>query len=638
MKNDSTDLQKFSSKSLFAVLSLFILSLSLNVLFAQGFTDQTRALYIMDISKYVQWPDEVMESSEYFTIGVLTNKEDLFYELDAIAKNRKTIQDKEIRLLFFREINMIEPTRVLYVNNNEDYKIEKVLEKIKGNHTLLMGEEYEFRQSMMNFVVINDSPRFEVNESLLNSEGMSVKPIFLAQAVKTREDWEELFTVTEVELVEEKVITEEQRRLIAELDKEIEKQKALIAIQMAQLDSLDMAIQKKQENLKKKEKELQKYLSEINSQKKLMANMALEIERIGIEKKEMEKVLSLSKAELDENISRNNELADQIKIQLKEIEKQKLITYFISIFLILMIGLAYFAYVNYRNKKKANIALQEKNDLITTQKEEIKKQRDKAENQRDQIAYQKKHITDSIEYAKRIQTAILPSLELFSDKIDHFVLYKPRDIVSGDFYWVNEMNDRQIIIAADCTGHGVPGAFMSMLGVSLLNEIVINKGVYHPDEILNALRDEIIISLKQVEGGSDVKDGMDMTVCTLDYKKDTLEFAGANNPLIFFNDGELTQIKADKMPVSVHENMGKFSLHKMKIKKGDSFYTFSDGFVDQFGGPRQKKFLSKNFRTLLLEIKDKPMIEQGKILDETFEEWKSEVEQVDDVTIIGVRY
>ena len=639
MKNDSTDLLKISSKNLLTFLTLLTLGLSINLsVFAQGFTDQTRALYIMDISKYVQWPDDVMNSSDYFTIGVLTNKEDLFYELDAIAKNRQTIQDKEIRLLFFRDINMIEPTRVLYVNNNEGYKIDKVLDKIKGSHTLLMGEEYEFRQSMMNFVVVNDSPRFEVNESLLNSEGMTVKPIFLAQAIKTREDWEELFAVTEVELVEERVITEEQRQLIAELDKEIEIQKALIAAQLARLDSLDFAIQKKQENLKKKEKELQKYLSEIYSQKKVMADMALEIERIGIEKKDADRLLSESKDKFAKNEAINNELEQQIKFQIKELEKQKLIIYFVSVFLVLMIGLAYFAYVNYRNKKKANIILQEKNDLITTQKEEIKLQRDEAENQRDQIAYQKKHITDSIEYAKRIQTAILPSLELFSDEIDHFVLYKPRDIVSGDFYWVNEMDNKQIIIAADCTGHGVPGAFMSMLGVSLLNEIVINKGIYHPDEILNALREEIITSLKQVEGGSDVKDGMDMTVCTLDYKKDTLEFSGANNPLYFFHDDELIQIKADKMPVAVHERMEKFSLHKMKIKKGDTFYTFSDGYVDQFGGPRQKKYLSKNFRNLLIEIKDKPMIEQGKILDNTFEEWRSEVEQVDDVTIIGVRY
>ncbi|MCF8381404.1 MAG: YfiR/HmsC family protein [Bacteroidales bacterium] len=639
MKKDSTNTAFNYKKRVYTFLVMILTGIGINSsVFAQGFTDQTRALYIMDISKYVEWPEEVMKKSDYFTIGVLTNKEELFYELDAIAKNRKTIQGKEIRLLFFRDINMIEPTRVLYVNKNEEYKIDKVLEKIKGSYTLLMGEGFEFRESMMNFVVLNDSPRFEVNESLLNSEGMTVKPIFLAQAVKSREDWQELFKVTEVELVEEKIITEEQRKQIAELDLEIEQQKKLIAAQIARLDSLNTAIEQKQSSLKSKEKVLQKYLVEIRSQKKLMADMSMEIERIKVEKKEMERMLGESRQELDQNIARNSELADQIKIQLKEIEKQKLITYFVSVFLLLMIGMVYVVYVNYRNKKKANIALEEKNALITRQKEEIKQQRDVAEMQRDQIAYQKKHITDSIEYAKRIQAAILPSLELFSDKLDHFVLYKPRDIVSGDFYWVNEMDNRLIIIAADCTGHGVPGAFMSMLGVSLLNEIVNNKGLYHPDEILNALREDIISSLKQVEGGSDVKDGMDMTVCTLDYKTDTLEFAGANNPLILFQDGELIQVKADKMPVAVHDRMDKFSLHKLKIKKGDTFYTFSDGFVDQFGGPQQKKYLSKNFRELLSGIQDKSMLEQGKLIDAEFENWRTELEQVDDVTIIGVRY
>ena len=144
--------------------------------------------------------------------------------------------------------------------------------------------------------------------------------------------------------------------------------------------------------------------------------------------------------------------------------------------------------------------MKEKNKLISDKKQEISKQRDIAEMQRDQIAYQKKHITDSIEYAKRIQRAILPSLELFSDRIDHFVLYKPRDIVSGDFYWVDEFDHTQIIITADCTGHGVPGAFMSMLGVSLLNEIVHNKGIHKPDQILNELRENVIASLKQEVG------------------------------------------------------------------------------------------------------------------------------------------
>jgi serine phosphatase RsbU (regulator of sigma subunit) len=306
-----------------------------------------------------------------------------------------------------------------------------------------------------------------------------------------------------------------------------------------------------------------------------------------------------------------------------------------------VIGLLYFIYLNYKNKKKANLILEEKNRLITEQKEFITEQRDLAEMQRDQIAYQKKHITDSIHYAKRIQTALLPSIELFSDKIDHFVLYKPRDIVSGDFYWVNEIDGKQIIITADCTGHGVPGAFMSMLGISLLNEIVNNKKIHKPNEILNTLRKDIIDSLKQSEGElieGAVKDGMDMTACTVYYENDVLEFSGANNPLYIISGEELIQIKGDKMPVAIHALMDPFSLQEYKLKKGDCFYTFSDGFVDQFGGPNQKKFLSKNFRELLLNIKDMPMVEQGNKLDAAFEKWRADVEQVDDVTVIGVKY
>lgn len=620
------------------LLPVFVLFLFTFSSYSQGFNDQTRALYILDISKYVEWPPEVMNASSDFKIGVLSTDDKLFWELDAQANTRKTIQGKEIKLLFFREISQIEPTRVLYVNKNEGYNIEKILEKITGKHTLLISEGYEFRQSMLNFIVVDNYPRFELNEDLLNREGMKVNELFQAQAIKTREDWEILFNKTDVELKEEKQITEQQRQLIAELDREIELQKKMIAAQEARLDSLDMAIQNKQKNLVLKEAELRKYQNEINEQRKLVARMVEQIREKEIDLGEKEKTLAENQAKIDEQNSEIKSKEEQIKIQTEEIEKQKLITYFVSVFLVLMIGLAYFVYVNYRNKKKANIALQEKNELITRQKEEIKVQRDIAETQRDQIAYQKKHITDSIEYAKRIQTALLPSLELFSDRLDHFVLYKPRDIVSGDFYWVNEMDDKQVIIAADCTGHGVPGAFMSMLGISLLNEIVINKGIYHPDEILNELRSYIIASLKQIEGGSDVKDGMDMTVCTLDYKNDILEYSGANNPLYLVSKGELTEIKADKMPVAVHERMDKFTLHKLKIKKGDTFYTFSDGYSDQFGGPKMKKFLSKNFRNLVMEIQDKNMIEQGEFLDRTFEDWRKDLDQVDDVTVIGVRY
>lgn len=604
---------------------------------AQGFDDKTRALYILDIAKYVEWPEEVLNSSEDFYIGILTRDDRLFWELEAQSKTRKTIQGKNISLLHFREISQIEATRILYMNSEEDYEMDKILEKTQGFHTMIISEGYEFRESMLNFVVVDNYPRFELNEELLNKEGMQVNELFLAQAIKTREDWEVLFQKTEVELEEEKEITAEQRAQIAELDEQIDQLRIMIANQEKRLDSLNIAVEQKQKNLRTKEKELRKYQAEISRQKKLVNEMIREIETNEIILRDKEKTIAKREKENSELGKEKALLDKQIKVQLKEIEKQKLIIYFIVIFLFAMGILAYVIYLNYRNKKKANIILEEKNALITDQKEKIREQRDLAEMQRDQIAYQKKHITDSIEYAKRIQTALLPSLELFSDRIEHFVLYKPRDIVSGDFYWVNEIDQKQIIIAADCTGHGVPGAFMSMLGVSFLNEIINNKGIHHPDDILNSLRDEVIKALKQVEG-SEVKDGMDMTVCTIDYKTDILEFAGANNPLYFINDGEISVIKGDKMPVAVHEEMSKFSLHKMKIKKGDTFYTFSDGYADQFGGPKMKKFLTKNFRNLILEIQPKSMIEQAEILDQTFESWRSELDQVDDVTVIGVKY
>jgi serine phosphatase RsbU (regulator of sigma subunit) len=175
-----------------------------------------------------------------------------------------------------------------------------------------------------------------------------------------------------------------------------------------------------------------------------------------------------------------------------------------------------------------------------------------------------------------------------------------------------------------------------MLGVSLLNEIVLTNGITRPDEILNALRDKIIEVLKQ-EARSIIKDGMDMTICLFDQATRDLQFSGANNPLYLISNGNLRQIKGDKMPVAIHEVMEPFALHKLQLRKGDTFYTFSDGFADQFGGPEQKKYMVKNFRKLLLSIQDLTMLEQRNYLDEVFSEYRKDVEQVDDVVVIGVK-
>jgi serine phosphatase RsbU (regulator of sigma subunit) len=174
------------------------------------------------------------------------------------------------------------------------------------------------------------------------------------------------------------------------------------------------------------------------------------------------------------------------------------------------------------------------------------------------------------------------------------------------------------------------------LGISLLNEIIISKEISRPDQVLNHLRDKIIEALRQ-KTGSIVKDGMDMTVCLFDRNTLQLQFSGANNPLYVISDGLLSQIKGDKMPVAIHDIMDPFSLHKLNLKRGDTFYTFSDGFADQFGGPKRKKFLTKNFKNLLLSVQDLSMIEQGNRLDEVFTDYRKEVEQIDDVVVIGVK-
>jgi ligand-binding sensor domain-containing protein/serine phosphatase RsbU (regulator of sigma subunit) len=255
-----------------------------------------------------------------------------------------------------------------------------------------------------------------------------------------------------------------------------------------------------------------------------------------------------------------------------------------------------------------------------------------------EIREQQREIMDSIVYAKRIQTAALP-VENYAKEIvsEHFVLFKPKDIVSGDFYWIGQKNGKTIIIAADCTGHGVPGAFMSMLGISFLNKIVNEKGVTEPNEILNKLRDNVIYALHQTGAENESKDGMDITVCTILHNEMKLQFAGANNPLYFIHNGEMQVVKGDKMPVAYYDFMQPFKLHELKIEKTDVFYLFSDGYADQFGGPKGKKFMYKPFRRLLSEISDKPMEAQKQALDVKIEEWRGDIEQVDDIVVLGVR-
>jgi serine phosphatase RsbU (regulator of sigma subunit)/ligand-binding sensor domain-containing protein len=278
---------------------------------------------------------------------------------------------------------------------------------------------------------------------------------------------------------------------------------------------------------------------------------------------------------------------------------------------------------------------------IQEQKEEIEAQRDELAKSNDEISRQKEEITDSITYASRIQRAMLPLRDHFNKTFaDHFIFYRPRDIVSGDFYWIAENNDKVYFAAADCTGHGVPGAFMSMLGISALNEIIRHTtNNLNANLVLNLLREKIKFSLHQTGKEGETKDGMDIALCILDKNKMKLEYSGAYNPLYLIRKGTLEEYKADRMPIGIyHVEKESFTNYEIKIEKGDTIYIFSDGYVDQFGGPTVTKFKSNSMKKLLIEIVDKPMIEQGQIMEKTFDQWKGQEYQVDDILVIGIRF
>jgi serine phosphatase RsbU (regulator of sigma subunit) len=241
----------------------------------------------------------------------------------------------------------------------------------------------------------------------------------------------------------------------------------------------------------------------------------------------------------------------------------------------------------------------------------------------------------------RIQQAILPSNDFIGQSLDDFfVLFLPKDIVSGDFYWVDSVGDTVLFAAVDCTGHGVPGAFMSIVGSNLLNAAVHEDGLIKPAEILNYLSVGVSATL-QKDDDRKVKDGMDLTLCALNMKTMEVEYAGAYNPLIHVRNKEATQHKVDVYPIGqpFSERFEGYNSYKVKLEKGDTLYVFSDGYQDQFGGPKGKKFMKKRLREMLASISDKPMQEQREYLHQTFEDWKKEgdKDQIDDVIIFGVR-
>ena len=363
---------------------------------------------------------------------------------------------------------------------------------------------------------------------------------------------------------------------------------------------------------------------------------------------------SIIKAQtLEKQRAEQREAEARIKQQEAVERNQKIIIYGTGVVLILAILAAISLFIRFRDKKKANRILEDRNREIAEKSDELSAALTK-------IQKQNKQITKSINYAQSIQTAMLPERKELNKYIpDSFIFFKPRDIVSGDFYWFRkaqkkfdiqkifnisrkeefsplQKDDYFLISAVDCTGHGVPGAFMSMIGYNLLDDIT-DKGISRPDLILEQLHQGVQVALKQEV--TENKDGMDLAFCQIDIENKKLTFAGAKNPLVYIQDNEIHQLQADKIPIGgTLVKDPKFTLQEIDINKDTYCYIFSDGFVDQFGGPKGRKYMAKKFRALLLEIHKRPMEEQREILELTIDTWMGEkYAQIDDMLVMGFK-
>ncbi|MCC5945200.1 MAG: tetratricopeptide repeat protein [Bernardetiaceae bacterium] len=413
-----------------------------------------------------------------------------------------------------------------------------------------------------------------------------------------------------------------QRNRVVEAKNEAEEQRLRAAL-------LEAEKEKAQLEIELKEKEIKKERAKVEAKNDTLAELEKNFSKQELALRVMEQQSALREAEFEREKAAREE----------KIIRQKLWIVLTSGLLALVFVIALFIYRSRQQKKQANIELRQKSYEISQQQNRIVVQNKKIEKAFSEIEQKNKNITASINYAQRIQAAMLPDRRLIAQTLPQsFIFFKPRDIVSGDFYFFHEVDNKVILAAVDCTGHGVPGAFMSLIGNEVLSRIVKEQKITEPDKILNQLDQGIRNALHQEQTHN--RDGMDMSLVTLDKERNILQFAGAKNPLYYFENQELKVIKGDKMSIGgdFHKSRSNFKLHEINSQNIESFYLFSDGFQDQFGGEEGRKFMVGRFKRLLASLQDKSIESQTQTVEQTFQDWIGEdYEQVDDVLLLGVK-
>lgn len=620
---------------------------------------EKQALFIFNFFKYITWPNK--DSNDIFTINVMGDSGDiLLTELKEMADNlTKTKKGKGMSFIInhLHSLDEIKTPQILYLDKSSELKLDDVYLKLNNQPTLIVTQGYPFGKSMINFIMNEDNVRYELNEPRCESANLKVSKLLSIVAVKSQKEWDNLLEkmenladtdnetikidkndlnkiineqkrlLVEIESNTKKLYTQketlkqqqqdllEKESLIANAKKEINQQHELINTQLEKIEIQQNNLSNLNSNIEIKQKELQTQQTILEEEKQSLLAIKKEYADIELKLKDKELLVSEQNQKIDDQVSEIFNKGNKIK-------EQESIIWLSLIFLIIVSILGALAYRSYRLKNKANA-------IIIAQKDEIEEQHQVLEEQH-------KEITDSINYAKRIQDAILPPLKLVKDYMpDSFILYKPKDIVAGDFYWMEGINNLIIFAAADCTGHGVPGAMVSVVCHNAMNRAVKEFMLVKPSEILDKTREIVMETFENSD--EDVNDGMDIALCSINTESKKLNFAGANNGLYLVRNNEVTQVKPDKQPIGNYKDAKPFTNHEFDLEKGDVIYTFSDGYPDQFGGPKGKKFMYKPFRNLLLDIHQKPMSDQHQILHKAFEDWRGNLEQIDDVCVIGVR-
>ena len=612
-----------------------------------------KAIFIYNFTKYFEWND-INRSSE-FRIGVLGDNKALKQELEKMAL-AKTVMSMPIKVIQFNSIDDITYTEMLYVDlaKNPQYRIDK-----KTKNTLVISEnDKDLNKVMIAFVMDGNRQKFALNEVTINKAGLKVNSELKSLAIvisgtdkkadeKKMQEWSSVFDkfsdAIKNNSSEIKLSKTEAAEVLATIDankKSISEKEEKLSIQEKTLWNQESEIKTQQKNLIEQKNKIDEQLISIVSQEQKLKLQEEKLELMVLQNKIQEADLEIAKQEVavqQEKIRKQKEslqLQEQ-KITLaksklgvlnEKVNSQKTILY-LAAFLVLIIAVALFiAYRGNKNKQRANA-------LLSRQKVEI-------EHQRELVEEKQKEILDSINYAKRIQYSLLASNKLLIENLpNHFLFFKPKDVVSGDFYWGSKLSNNDfVLVTADSTGHGVPGSIMSMLNISCLNEAINADKLTQPSDILNATRRKIVNYLANDGSAEGGKDGMDCSLVSFDFKNKKLIYAAANNPVWIIRDKTFIALAADRMPVGKHDKDSiPFTQHEFELQSGDMVYTLTDGFPDQFGGPKGKKFKYKQLEELLVSVSHESVESQKNKLNEIFENWKGNLEQVDDVCVIGVR-